>query len=289
MSVLPAPIEVYFSYADADEPLCKELEKHLGQLSRDGLITTWHKRQIVAGTDWTKILDRHLNTASIILLLVSSDFLASDYCCGTEMQQAMERHEKGEAHIIPILLRSVDWQSAPFGKLQALPSNGTPITGWRSRDAAFADVAQGIRVVLQEVQRLTVNTPRTSFPRIWNIPYPHNLVFTGREEILTHLTSALKAGQAMALSQPQALSGLGGVGKTQVAVEYAYQHHQDYQAVFWTLADTRESLVSGYITIARLLNLPEKDEQDQIIIIKAVLRWLTTHTEWLLILDNADD
>ncbi len=74
-----------------------------------------------------------------------------------------------------------------------------------------------------------------------------------------------------------------------MAVEYAYQHHQDYQAVFWALADTRESLVSAYIAIAELLNLPEKDEQDQTIIIKAVLHWLTTHTEWLLVLDNADD
>jgi tetratricopeptide (TPR) repeat protein len=289
MSIQLAPIEVFYSYADTDEDLRGELDKHLGQLRRDGLIATWHRRQIVAGMDWTKALDRHLNTASIILLLVSADFIASDYCYGIEMQRAMERHEAGEAHVIPILLRPVDWQSAPFGKLQALPGNGTPITKWRNRDAAFTDIAQGIRVALQEVQRLAVSTPHTSFPRIWNIPYPRNSVFTGREEILTHLVDTLKAGQATALSQPQALSGLGGVGKTQVAVEYAYQRHQDYQAVFWTGASTRESLVSGYITIAGLLNLPEKDEQDQTIIIKAVLRWLTTHTEWLLILDNADD
>src|SRR5579864_8573832 len=134
MSVLPAPIEVYFSYADADEPLCKELEKHLGQLSRDGLITTWHKRQIVAGTDWTKVLDRHLNTASIILLLVSSDFVASDYCYGMEMQRAMARHEAGLARVIPIIVRDCDWQSAPFAQLQVLPTSAKPVTKGRSRD-----------------------------------------------------------------------------------------------------------------------------------------------------------
>src|SRR5215469_10050461 len=196
MSALTTPIEVFYSYADADESLCRELDKHLSQLRRDGLITTWHKRQIVAGTDWTKALDSHLNTASVILLLISADFVASDYCYGVEMQRAMERHEAGEAHVIPILLRPVDWRSAPFGKLQALPGNGTPITQWRNRDAAFTDIVQGIRAALQEVQRLAVSTPRTSFPRVWNIPYPRNPVFTGREEVLTHLVDALKAGQA---------------------------------------------------------------------------------------------
>ncbi|SRR5437762_6935927 len=102
MSALAAPIEVFYSYADADESLCIELDKHLSQLRRDGLITTWHKRQIVAGTDWTKALDSHLNTASVILLLSSTDFLA---CNGTEIQRAMDRYERGVAHVIPILLR----------------------------------------------------------------------------------------------------------------------------------------------------------------------------------------
>lgn len=126
-------------------------------------------------------------------------------------------------------------------------------------------------------------------PSIWNIPYPRNPVFTGREKILADLAFALKTGQATALSQPQAISGLGGIGKTQIALEYAYQHRQDYQAVLWTLADTRESLVSGYATLAELLKLPEKDEQDQAKVVDAVKRWLTMEMQWLLILDNADD
>ncbi|MFL5698174.1 MAG: FxSxx-COOH system tetratricopeptide repeat protein [Ktedonobacteraceae bacterium] len=284
-----APIEVFYSYADADEPLRIELDKHLSQLQRDGLIAAFHKRQITAGTDWTKALDQHLNTASIILLLVSPDFLASDYCYEIEMQQALQRHEANEARVIPIMVRPVDWQNAPFEKLQALPSNGKPITQWRNRDAAFADVAQGIRAALKDVQRLMVATPHTSFPRIWNIPYPRNSFFTGREEILSRIRTQLQAGQATAISQPQAISGLGGIGKTQIAIEYAYQHRQHYQVVLWTLADTHESLVSGYIAIAELLNLPEKYEQDQSITVKAAIRWFMTHTDWLLILDNADD
>lgn len=122
---------------------------------------------------------------------------------------------------------------------------------------------------------------------VWNIPYPRNPFFTGRENVLTQLADAFKTGQATALSQ--VISGLGGIGKTQIAVEFAYQHRNEYQFVLWTLADTHESLVSGYVAIARLLNLPEKDQRDQSITVEAVLRWLTTHTGWLLILDNADD
>jgi hypothetical protein len=111
--------------------------------------------------DWKKIVDHHLDTASIILLLISADFVASDYCYGIEMQRAMERHEAGETHIIPILLRPVDWQSAPFGKLKALPSNGTPITEWRNRDAAFADVAKGIRSIVEGPLNGDGNVPKS--------------------------------------------------------------------------------------------------------------------------------
>src|SRR5262249_4655790 len=120
-------------------------------------------------------------------------------------------------------------------------------------------------------------------PRIENLPYRRNAFFTGRNELLAHLWMALSPGQALALSQAQAITGLGGIGKTQVALEFAYQHRSDYRTVLWTLSDTRESLVSGYVAIARLLHLPEKDEQDQGKTVEAVKRWFTTHTGWLLI------
>ena len=101
---------------------------------------------VVAGT-----IDAHLHTAQIILLLVSADFLASDYCYDTEMQQAMTRHATGEARVIPIILRPVDWHSAPFGALQALPKDGLPVTDWSKPDNAFLDITRGIRAVAKEL------------------------------------------------------------------------------------------------------------------------------------------
>lgn len=147
----PGPIEVFYSYAHADEVLRDELDKHLSILKRGGVIQDWHDRRIGAGTEWAGQIDAHLNTAHIILLLISADFLASDYCYDVEMTRAMERHHAGEARVIPVILRPVDWQGAPFGKLQALPTDARPVTSWANRDEAFKDVAQGIRAAVAEI------------------------------------------------------------------------------------------------------------------------------------------
>jgi tetratricopeptide (TPR) repeat protein len=126
-------------------------------------------------------------------------------------------------------------------------------------------------------------------PTIWNVPYPHNPLFIGREQLLTALEAALQSGQTTTISQPQAITGLGGIGKTQLAMEYAYRHRKVYQAVLWALADTRENLTSSYLTIARLLNLAEQERQESDRVIMAVKQWLQRKSGWLLILDNADD
>src|SRR6266567_4988533 len=283
------PVEVFYSYAHKDASWRNELEKHLSLLHRQGLITAWHDRHILPGTDWAQAIDEHLERASVILLLISADFLASDYCYGLEMQRALERHQANGARVIPILLRPVDWNKAPFAHLQALPTGAKPITSWSNRDAAFTDVAAGIRRVIEDLSSLAASAPRAVLPPIWNVPYPRNSFFIGRDEILTRLHTQLQAGHATALSQPQAIIGLGGIGKTQIAVEYAYRYHQDYQVVLWARAETTEDLTSSYATIATLLNLPEHEAQEQEITVKAVKTWLQIHSGWLLILDNADD
>src|SRR3989454_1726544 len=153
------PVEVFYSYAHKDEAFRNKLETHLSLLRRQGLITAWHDRHILPGTDWAQAIDEHLERASVILLLISSDFLASDYCYGIELQRALERHQVNEARVIPILLRPVDWNKAPFAYLQALPTGAKPITTWRNRDAAFTDVAAGIRRVIEELPSLAASAP----------------------------------------------------------------------------------------------------------------------------------
>lgn len=145
-----SPVTLFYSYAHEDEAMRNELEKHLHLLQRRGLITGWHDRQIAPGTDWTQSIHGHLNESSIILLLISSDFLASDYCYNIEMQHALERHQLGEACVIPIILRPVDWKYSPFAHLQCLPRDGKPVAEWDNQDAAFRDIAEGLRRTIEQ-------------------------------------------------------------------------------------------------------------------------------------------
>jgi hypothetical protein len=141
-------LEVFYSYSHKDEPLRDKLEKQLSLLRRTGLIVNWHDRRIGAGQEWRAQIDAHVQTAHIILLLISADFIESDYCYDVEMRLALERQAKHEAVVIPVILRPVDWSYAPFADLQALPRDGRPITKWADEDDAFADVARSIREVV---------------------------------------------------------------------------------------------------------------------------------------------
>jgi len=283
-------VEVFCSYVHEDEAWLRKLETHLSPLKRQGLISLWHDRLITAGTDWTRAIDTHLETASVILLLVSADFFASDYCYGVEMKRALSRHEANEARVIPIIVRPVDWKDAPFAHLLALPTDAKPLSNWSKEDTALADVAAGIRrAIVEDILLLQASVPHANFPSIWTVPYRRNPFFTGREDLLTLLRDRLTISKVAALTQTQAISGLGGIGKTQVALEYAYRYREAYRCIFWIKAAIHETLISDFASLADLLHLPEKDEQDQNLKVAAVKRWLATHDEWLLILDNADD
>lgn len=142
-------LDVFFSYSHKDEELRDELEVHLSLLKRQGTIHAWHDRQITAGKEWKDAIDDNLERADVILLLVSPSFIASDYCWDVEVQRAMERQAVGEALVIPVILRPVDWSDAPFGKLQGLPKNTKPVTTWTNRDEAFLDIVQGLRAAIE--------------------------------------------------------------------------------------------------------------------------------------------
>ncbi len=137
-------LELFYCYARKDQALRDELDIHLAGLHRSKSITSWYDAMIVPGEDWEQEIEAHLNTTSIILLLVSSDFIKSDYCYGREMRRAIERHSKREARVIPILLRPCDWEDTSFSKIQMLPADAKPVTQWSDRDVAYADIARGI-------------------------------------------------------------------------------------------------------------------------------------------------
>jgi|SRR5450755_3774146 tetratricopeptide (TPR) repeat protein len=311
------PIEIFYSYAHADEKLRDELNKHLYNLKRQGFIVDWYDRDISAGTEWKHQIDSHLNTAQIILLLISPDFLASEYCYSIEMTRALERHEAGDARVIPIMLKSVDWHGAPFKKLQMLPKNAKAVTSWRNRSDAFVDIAKGIREVAKELKpaassnasspdKSQQETPlppvdvsftmsieeeqqNANHDPIWYVPYKRNQFFTSREEILQDLRATFMKSKPSDATTIRVLSGLGGIGKTQVAIEYAYRHREDYHTVFWVRADSLETLFADFVYFADLLQLPGRQRQEQKYTLNAVKYWLETNTSWLLILDNVED
>ncbi|RVK38551.1 toll/interleukin-1 receptor domain-containing protein [Sinorhizobium meliloti] len=142
---------VFFSYSHVDEALRDQLEKQLSILKRQGVVETWHDRRIGAGEEIDSAISRNLTTADIILLLVSPDFINSDYCYDREMTVAMERHEAGSAVVIPVILRACDWHGAPFGKLNASPPDGRPITQATDRDQAFLEVAKAVRAAAERI------------------------------------------------------------------------------------------------------------------------------------------
>src|SRR6266700_628198 len=288
-------MNVFLSYAYKDEPWRDELAAYLSNLRWQGIISDWHERNIGLGREWSREIDPDLDTAQIILLLVSPDFVHSEYCYSLEMKHALQKHAARQARVIPIMLRPIiDWEDTPFTGIPTLPTYGTPVTTWPDRQEALLNVVKGIEAAAREpgadaFPSLTAATDTTlAHPGtpLWNVPYPHGPFFTGCEHILRYLHDMPVINKAMASTQPQVISGLDGSGKTQIAVEYAYRYRDEYTAVLWVNSASREILTSDFASNANLLDLTEKDQPNQNIAAKAAGQWLQTATGWLLIFDN---
>lgn len=144
-------MEVFCSYSHKDEQYRREFETHIALMKRQNLIQIWQDRKIIAGEDWAGEIDVHLNSADIVALFVSADFLASDYCYEKEMMRAMERHNTEKVPVVPVIVRQCDWHDAPFGKLQPIPTNGKPVTSWDNTDEAWTEVAKLLKVTVRTV------------------------------------------------------------------------------------------------------------------------------------------
>ena len=148
-------LNVFFAYSRKDTILRERLDVHLSALKRKDFIDTWYDGQIDAGKEWEMEINNNLSKADIILLLISADFIASDYCFKVEMKKAITRHERGDAVVIPILLKPCDWKDLPFSKIQALPQNGKHITSkhWKDDDHALTEIAQSVRGIVEKLRK----------------------------------------------------------------------------------------------------------------------------------------
>ena len=191
----------------------------------------------------------------------------------------------GQAVSVEQLVVLAKEQAAGSGRIEAKLDELISATREKNFAALPDDVKNAFAAFLSERSEGLAGVVIVPF----NVPHPPNPVFTGREKLLGDLREVLSRDGPAALSQPQAMSGLGGIGKTQAAVEYAYRYRDEYRAVLWSGAESRDALVSGFAAVARLLELPGSDEQDLAVVVQAVKRWLETHREWLLILDNVED
>lgn len=158
-------VKIFFSYSHRDESLRDELEKHFSLLKRSAIIETWHDRRIGAGKEFDKSISEYLENADIILLLISADFLASEYCYDREMRRALERHEAGEARVIPVILHACDWQHSPFSKLLVVPTDGRPVSKWPDQNEAFLDIVKAIRQAATEI-----GSGRGASTENWTVP-----------------------------------------------------------------------------------------------------------------------
>ena len=145
---MPSKLNLFISYAHADEDLKNELDKHLVMLKRLGKINVWNDRKLIPGQLWDDEIKNELTNAHIILLLVSADFNNSEYIWDKELASAMKRHEEGTARVVPVILRKCEWQEMPYAKLQALPKGAKSVTEFANRDDAFTDIAAGIRILV---------------------------------------------------------------------------------------------------------------------------------------------
>ncbi len=281
--------DFFISYTSADRTWAEWIAWQLEQAGYSVIIQAW---DFQAGSNFVLEMDTAARTAERTIAILSPAYFKSDFT-PSEWAAAFRRDPKGEQYaLVPVRIRPFEAKGL-LGSIVYIDLVGhdeqtartlllAGVRGERAKPAAAPSYPLGP----------SPGAERPVFPGAlptrWNVPYPRNPFFTGREDLLMQLSTALKSGSATASTQPQAISGLGGIGKTQLALEYAYQFHTDYQAVFWVRADTRENLIADFVSIARLLKLPEQDAQEQLLAVAAVKEWLRTRGQWLLILDNAD-
>jgi tetratricopeptide (TPR) repeat protein len=288
-----SPKHFFISYNKADHTWAEWIAWQLEEQGYTTIIQAWDFRP---GVNFVHKMHEAVQQAERTIAVLSTNYLDALYTY-PEWEAAFQQDPKGEKGLlVPVRIQACK-PSGLLGLLAYLDLVGLEEAA--ARDMLLAGIRQGRNKpptaplfpgTIRQAQRSAPQRPRFpgAFPPLWNLPAQRNPFFTGRQTILARLEQAFTANTTTA-RHPQAISGLGGVGKTQTALEYAYRSHSRYQAVLWANASSKTTLLADVMAIATLLNLPEKEATDQQLTLHAVTHWLHTTTDWLLILDNADD
>lgn len=152
------PIKLFISYSHQDEKFKEQLANHLSSLKRRKIVNEWHDRKLIPGSDWDGTIKQELLDSDIILLLISSDFIASNYCYDIEIKKALERHEQGEATVVPIIIRPCDWKDLPFSRIQGLPKDAKALSTWNDLDEGYLSIIEGIKGLIEKQEENKKNT-----------------------------------------------------------------------------------------------------------------------------------
>jgi tetratricopeptide (TPR) repeat protein len=283
--------KVFIGCSHKDREWLERLQTHLNDLQYRGFVDVWEDTRIYSGSNWLEEVKIAIKSARIVVLLVSADFLDSDLIVKKVLPLLLAAAVNDEVEIISIILSPSRFtQIEGLARFQAARFASEPLIGLPKykQEEMLVKVGSHILAILGQSSTDLSISSKSNQPRALNLP-PPNPYFTGREEVLVRLYEAFKAGESRGIIQPQALNGLPGVGKTQTALQYAYKFGNEYQSVFWARAHSRETLIPDYVSIARTLQLYEKDLDNQNAIVKAVKSWIKQNSNWLLVLDYVED
>jgi tetratricopeptide (TPR) repeat protein len=276
-------------YEDTDFSPASRLQTILKPLVKQDFVEEIRLQSINNGSGWSDLTAD--GTFLISLLLISFNLLAAEHFSDQEIQHILDIQDLKKARVIPVLLQPCDWRTTLLGTLQPLPLNGVPVSLWDNQDQAYFTISTGIREVITEfvltsdVLIAPTKRPDTD-PFTFGLPVRNN-DFTGRTELLLLLHNRFND---IASNKTQALVGIGGSGKTQLAIEYAHRYQKNYPYRFFVKGESHETLVTDFTAITNLLHLPARySNRDENVIRDAVKDWLNQTSGWLLIFDNVEN
>lgn len=253
-------------------------------LQRSGLVDLWDDTRIQAGDFWRSEIQKALNEADVAILLFSADFLASDFIASVELPNLLIAEQRRGLCILAVLLKPCQMHDTIFAELQMINPVDNPLIRMSEaeQESVWVKLAERVKACLGKTPVRTAEAEPSRVKHVWFMPVERNPFFTGRDQIIDQLRKVLSTlGKA-------AICGMGGMGKSQVAAEYAYRYRDQYDHVFWLRAATEQELLAAYVEAARLLALHDSREEDQMRAVHAAQSWFEQHGNWLLILDNAD-